>query len=53
MVFDGPEKEGAEKAARDAYSGAADQWAGADYRSDTAGVLVERCLGEIAWKKEG
>lgn len=53
MVFDGPEQEGAELAARDAYSDAADQWAGAEYRSDTAGVLVARCLGEIAGKKEG
>ena len=53
MVFDGPEIEGAETAARDAYSSAADQWAGADYRSDTAGVLVERCLSEIAGIKEG
>ncbi len=26
-------------AARDAYSGAADQWASAEYRSDTAAAL--------------
>ncbi len=53
MVFDGPNKEGAEIAARDAYSDAADQWAGGKYRSDTAGVLVKRCLDEIAEMKEG
>ena len=53
MVFDGPEKEGAEIAARDAYSEAADQWAGAEYRSELAGVLVERCLSQMADIKEG
>ncbi|HDD55506.1 MAG TPA: hypothetical protein ENG59_04620 [Chloroflexi bacterium] len=53
LVFDGPEKEGVEIAARDAYSGAVDQWAGADYRSDTAGVLVGRCLQEIEGMIEG
>ena len=53
MVFDGPDKEGAELAARDAYSGAADQWAGGEYRSDMAGVLTNRCLGELAGIKEG
>lgn len=53
MVFDGPEGEGAEVAARDAYSEAADQWAGGDFRSDVAGVLVKRCLGEMAENKEG
>jgi CO/xanthine dehydrogenase FAD-binding subunit len=53
MVFDGPDKEGAEIAARDAYSDASDQWAGGAYRSDTAGVLVKRCLMEIAVNKEG
>lgn len=53
MVFDGPEAAGAEIAARDAYSEAQDQWAGAAYRSEMAGVLVERCLKEIADKSEG
>ena len=53
MVFDGPDKEGAEIAARDAYSGAADQWAGGEYRSDMAAVLTNRCLGELAEIKEG
>jgi len=53
MVFDGPGKEGAVIAARDAYSGAADQWASGEYRSNTAAVLVKRCLDEIAVKIEG
>ena len=48
MILDGPESDGAESAARDVYSEAGDQWASAAYRSDTAGVLVKRCLGEIA-----
>lgn len=48
MVFDGPDSQGAEIAARDAYSDAADQWASADYRSDTAAVLVLRCLDQIS-----
>jgi CO/xanthine dehydrogenase FAD-binding subunit len=48
MVFDGPDAEGADLAAEDAYTEAGDQWAGADYRSETAAVLVRRCLDEIA-----
>jgi probable selenate reductase FAD-binding subunit len=53
MVFDGPEREGAEIAARDAYSGAADQWGGGEYRSDIAGVLTKRCLDEMTGNNEG
>jgi CO/xanthine dehydrogenase FAD-binding subunit len=53
MVFDGPVKEGAEIAAQDAYSEAADQWAGGEYRSEVAGTLVKRCLEEIGGKNEG
>lgn len=53
MVFDGPEGAGAKIAAQDAYSEAADQWASAEYRSDTAGVLVQRCLEELAGNQEG
>jgi CO/xanthine dehydrogenase FAD-binding subunit len=52
MVLDGPDSDGAEAAARDAYSDAGDQWAGAAYRSDIAGVLVKRCLDEIAGRKK-
>jgi len=47
MVLDGPEADGAIEAAKDAYSDADDQWASAAYRSDTAGVLVKRCLEKI------
>ena len=47
MVFDGPDSQGAEIAARDAYSEATDQWASAEYRSDTAATLVLRCLDQI------
>jgi len=47
MVLDGPEADGAIEAAKDAYSDADDQWASAAYRTDTASVLVKRCLEEI------
>jgi hypothetical protein len=47
MIFDGPDSQGADIAARDAYSEANDQWASAAYRSDTAGILVARCLADI------
>jgi len=50
MVLDGPNDVGIEEAARDAYSEAKDQWAGASYRSDIAGILVMRCLEELAEK---
>lgn len=52
LVIDGPDSDGAEAAARDAYSDAGDQWANAAYRSDIAGVLVKRCLDEIAGRKK-
>jgi CO/xanthine dehydrogenase FAD-binding subunit len=52
MIFDGPEAAGADIAARDAYQEAGDQWASADYRSDASAVLVKRCLGTIANRKE-
>ena len=48
MVLDGPGADGAVEAAKDAYSEADDQWASAAYRSDTAGILVKRCLDNIA-----
>jgi len=48
MVLDGPDAGGAETAARDAYSEAGDQWASAEYRADTAAVLVRRALNKIA-----
>ncbi len=48
MVLDGPTADGAVVAARDAYSQAEDEWAGADYRSDVAGILVDRCLQKLS-----
>lgn len=48
MVLDGPNADGADVAARDAYSQAEDEWASADFRSDVAGTLVNRCLAHIA-----
>lgn len=53
MVLDGPTPDGAAAAARDAYSQAGDAWAQAPYRSEVAGVLVERCLEGISEEKEG
>jgi CO/xanthine dehydrogenase FAD-binding subunit len=53
MVFDGPDSEGAEIAARDAYSKSDDQWATGEYRAETAAVLVQRCIEDITEKKEG
>ena len=44
LAMDGPESDGAETAARDAYREASDQWASAAYRSDVAGKLADRCL---------
>ena len=44
LAMDGPEPEGAETAARDAFREAGDQWASAEYRSDIAAILVKRCL---------
>jgi CO/xanthine dehydrogenase FAD-binding subunit len=53
MVFDGSEGEGAEIAAKDAFSEASDQWAGSEYRSAVAGALVKRCFQEIEGNTEG
>jgi putative selenate reductase FAD-binding subunit len=47
LVFDGPQAEGAVEAARDAFSGAKDQWASAEYRQEIAAVLTRRCLEEL------
>jgi putative selenate reductase FAD-binding subunit len=47
LVMDGPEAEGAEEAARAAYSQAGDAWASAAYRGDVAGVLARRCLNGL------
>jgi CO/xanthine dehydrogenase FAD-binding subunit len=47
LAMDGPEKEGMETAARNAYSNAGDQWASAEYRQEMAKVLVRRCFAEL------
>lgn len=44
MAMDGTESTGAEMAARGAYNHAEDDWASAEYRQETAGILVRRCL---------
>ncbi len=44
LAMDGPNPLGAETAARDVYREANDQWAGALYRSEMAGILTKRCL---------
>ncbi len=38
---------GAGLAARSAYFSAGDEWASAEYRSEVAGILVERCINSI------
>ncbi len=47
LVVDGQGEDGAAAAAVSAYSDAGDQWAGAEYRSQTAGALVRRCLEDV------
>lgn len=47
MVMDGRGGEGAAQAARDAYSQAGDEWASAEYRSETAAVLADRCIHHL------
>lgn len=47
MVLDGQGSDGAAAAASDSYREAEDEWASAAYRSDTAGILVERCLEKL------
>jgi putative selenate reductase FAD-binding subunit len=44
LALDGPEAQGAEDAARSAYSDAGDEWASAEYRREMAQVLTRRCL---------
>jgi CO/xanthine dehydrogenase FAD-binding subunit len=41
-----PDAEAAGVVAREVYSGAGDEWASAEYRSEVASVLVRRLLGE-------
>jgi CO/xanthine dehydrogenase FAD-binding subunit len=47
LALDGPEPEGAEIAARSAYSDAGDEWASAEYRREIAPVLARRCIEQL------
>lgn len=47
LAFDGGEPDGATTAARNTYAEAGDMWASAEYRSEIAAILVERCLEKI------
>ncbi len=47
LAMDGPEADGIEEAAKNAYSQAADEWASSEYRLDMAGVLAVRCIKQI------
>lgn len=47
LALDGPEPDGVEMAARDAYSRAGDEWASAEYRQDVAATLARRCLSKV------
>jgi CO/xanthine dehydrogenase FAD-binding subunit len=44
LAMDGPNSQGVDIAARDAYREAGDQWASAEYRSDVAAKLARRCV---------
>lgn len=44
LAMDGPDSQGAEIAAREAYQAAEDEWASAEYRRHLAEVLTRRCL---------
>ena len=47
LALDGPDSGGIEIAGRNAYSHAEDEWAGAEYRLEMAGVLAARCLQRL------
>jgi CO/xanthine dehydrogenase FAD-binding subunit len=50
LAMDGPNSDGIDIAAKDAYSSAGDQWASAEYRMEMAGVLATRCLKRLNLK---
>lgn len=47
LAMDGTEADGFEAAAMNAYHEATDQWAGAEYRMNTAAVLARRCFENL------
>lgn len=48
LAMDGPDSSGAVEAARNRYNQAGDQWASAEYRSEVAAVLTQRCLVDLS-----
>jgi CO/xanthine dehydrogenase FAD-binding subunit len=47
LAMDGPSPDGIEIAAKYSYSLAVDEWAGAEYRQEMAGILALRCIQRI------
>ena len=47
LAMDGPESDGADIAAQDAFREAGDQWSSAEYRSEVAGTLTTRALERL------
>jgi CO/xanthine dehydrogenase FAD-binding subunit len=47
LAMDGNEPGGLQEAARNAFSVAGDEWAGAEYRMEVAGILAKRCQAVI------
>ncbi len=47
LALDGAEPSGLEPAARNVFSEAADEWAGAEYRMEIAATLARRCWQEV------
>ncbi len=47
LAMDGPEADGADIAAMEAYRQAGDEWASAEFRREVARTLTRRCLAEL------
>ena len=48
LAMDGPQSQGAEIAARNAYQEAEDAWASAEYRREMAASLTRRCIDQLS-----
>lgn len=48
MAFDGTETNGANAAARSAFSDAGDEWASSEYRQEIVPILVDRCVQQVS-----
>ena len=46
LALDGTTSDDIKSAARNGYHEAADEWASAEYRADTAAILADRCLNQ-------